>query len=345
MGYFKKKLLLVLLLFLFISFCVSGLNKVYATQNPYDTYDTEWLLIQNFEESESTFMSWCDQYLQNNGGIDNTTDTNISRINDIFAYVRAGNFLYFDRNSNGTVYCWLIPKDLVVSSWDTSTWTSPYTNISYTISGKGLNNVTIYYLNNGNINVGTFSGWFMAKSGFKKLDFATIFMVNKYLPSSSGTGSSIDVNINGWNNMLVMLNQVKEEQENTTDEVKKLNNFMSSEDVDQDAYNFPTTNNTSDPSSSGFNGIFTQMYNAVTNWNSSGIVFPIPFSQGQTIIVPGDLTENIVEDWVVIKPLLSLVWYFLVSLYIVKDIQKYVDNMKTGEILSKSDTNIKSDML
>lgn len=127
--------------------------------------------------------------------------------------------------------------------------------------------------------------------------------------------------------------------------LKKLNEFMNNQNVDNSSYDMPTQNSTSDVSSGGFNNIFTQLYNAIDNWDTNGIVFPIPWSNGQNIVVPSDLTENIVANWVVLKPLFSLVWYFLVSLFIVKDVQKYVDNMKSGEILTKSDTNIKSDIL
>lgn len=351
MGYFKKKYLVVLLLLLFIISFASFSNSVYGA-TVVESYDTEKLLLDNYEQSETTFIGWCDQYLQNNGGIDNTQDTTVGYISDIIYWVRSGNFLYFDKNQSGAVYCWLIPQTLSITSWDSGTWYSPNTNYNYTISGKTLNNVQIYYITTSGMNYGTFSGWFMAKPGYKKLDTITVNFVNKYL--SDDYVPTQDVSVVGWNNLIVGINNLNnsiqentEQQEETTNEVKKLNDFMSSEDVDEDAYDMPTDNPTQDITDSGFNGIFTKLYNKINNWSGDGIdgiSYPIPFTN-QRIFVRADMTENIVNNWGQLKNLLNLVWYVLVSLYVVKDVQKYIDGLKTGEILSKSDTNIKTEML
>lgn len=43
--------------------------------------------------------------------------------------------------------------------------------------------------------------------------------------------------------------------------------------------------------------------------------------------------------------LIPLVWYFLVGLYILKDMAKIIQDIKSGDIMTKTDTNIKTDML
>lgn len=46
-----------------------------------------------------------------------------------------------------------------------------------------------------------------------------------------------------------------------------------------------------------------------------------------------------------IKNLASVVWYFLISLFIVKDIAKRINKIKSGNIDDVCDSNIKEDIL
>ena len=46
-----------------------------------------------------------------------------------------------------------------------------------------------------------------------------------------------------------------------------------------------------------------------------------------------------------IKNLASVVWYFIISLFIVKDIAKRINKIKSGNIDDVCDSNIKEDIL
>ena len=369
-GYFKKKLLVVLLLFLFISSYVGGLNKSYATAS--ETYDTEQLIIDAYEQAESTWIVWATQYIENNGGIDNDSDNTIAAIKEVLESVRAGYNIYFDRTNNSNnssafdgsinVYLYYFGSNTTINWTQNGQWTSYSTGYTYSnVVNSGISGGALFKLTNDltfskrfSSFPSTYGGYFIPRAVFIKYDNILNNMVNKYIPSSYGTGESINANIVGWNNLIIGINNLNqsmqentEQQKETTDEVKKLNDFMKSDDVEENSYDMPTDNPTQDITDSGFNGIFTKLYNKINNWSGDGvegISYPIPFTN-QRIYVRADLTENIVNNWGQLKTLLNLVWYVLVSLYVVKDIQKYIDGLKTGEILTKSDTNIKSEML
>lgn len=132
------------------------------------------------------------------------------------------------------------------------------------------------------------------------------------------------------------------------EEQKETNDFMKSEDTSgvDTSYSNPGSG-TSDSTESAFNGIFTRFYNAMTsNGYGTNITVPIPFTRKQ-ITIPSNLTRNILAQYMgaLFNDLIPLVWYFLVGLYILKDMAKIIQDIKSGDIMTKTDTNIKTDML
>lgn len=353
MGYFKKKLSVVLLLSLLFIFLVSflSINSFALTE----VSDVELAIINDYEQNETTLLAWAIDYIDNNGGIDNSDNSNISNLNDFFNEVRAGRYVYFQRFGNtGRIICWCYDGH-IINSWGSSTYTSWSGGITYNTIGTNLSGMSWYQLtydNNGNpsfthpYNSDPY-GYFIPQPVYMKKDLLLVNTVAKYLPPSYGVGTSQDVTVVGWENLLTAIQWGNSTSEETKEELKKMNSFLNSNDVDNSSFDMPGANDnpTQDITDSGFNNIFDTIYNTINNWTSVGIVFPIPFTNGKNITVPPDLTENIVSNWGLLTDLFSLVWYFGVSLYIVKDLQKYIDGLKTGEILTKSDTNIKSEML
>lgn len=141
---------------------------------------------------------------------------------------------------------------------------------------------------------------------------------------------------------------MSEKMDEMIEEQKETNDFMKDEDTSGVNTDFSNpSGSTSDSTASAFDGIFMRFYNSMTS-NSSGVAIdvPIPFTN-KNISIPSNLTRNILSQYMgqLFNDLLPLVWYFLVGLYILKDMAKIIQDIKSGDIMTKTDTNIKTDML
>ena len=57
------------------------------------------------------------------------------------------------------------------------------------------------------------------------------------------------------------------------------------------------------------------------------------------------LTLNMLNNYPVILNFLQTFYLFIISYYIVNDIRKNIEKIKSGDIMTHTDTNIKADML
>lgn len=148
--------------------------------------------------------------------------------------------------------------------------------------------------------------------------------------------------INELNNTIINQTTIIQQQTNT---INDMSNFMQNDNYSTNTItdNMPNSNEYQDITESGFDNIFTTLRNTFTSDNYQDVVFTIPFTNGKTITLPSNLTENIVPE--TIKTLIQMVYWFIIARFIVKDIAKYIENAKSGDIFSTSDTNIKTDML
>lgn len=155
--------------------------------------------------------------------------------------------------------------------------------------------------------------------------------------------------------IIEIMAQIEQDLENGNDKLDALisatnetNNFLKDESDSGVDYSVPSSSAT-DTTESAFDGIFMRFYNAMTS-NSSvqAIWFSIPFTS-EHFVLRSDLTSNIVNSFPgsagSLKTLLNSVWYFLVGLYILKDIAQIVQDIKGGDIMTKQDENIKTTML
>lgn len=343
MGSYKKKLFIVLLLISLIGFFVC--SSSFATmQDVQYSVDQPTLLKEQQEYLASAFIKKLNI-------INDTTFTNNFKTwceNDsywpMFSYSVYNNVGYF------TVH--FLPITIRYETLDTYTidtddaYFEDY-YFSYPVSG--------FQVNPSDFNSSSVKRFTLQVQGSSHTELW--YTGGLFIPSSIILYNNKTINnyINGiepsQSSIAMIINAIQEntdEQEQQTEEMKKLNNFMSSEDVDEDAYDMPTDNPTTDITESGVNGIFTMFYDKINNWESENITIRIPFAN-KIFIIPSDLTENIVNSYLpnttTFGRLFGLIWYYLLGVYIVKDIQKYIDGLQTGEILTKSDTNIKTEML
>lgn len=144
------------------------------------------------------------------------------------------------------------------------------------------------------------------------------------------------------NDLYVMLQNINEN-------IKKTNDFLNDKNVDNSSMSIPS-DTSSDSTEDGFNQIFDKVYTAFTDsnlGNGSSLKFTIPY-----INYPVEIPSGINSLYLKIKhpefrPLISLfemLWWFGISYYIVKDVNKYIDDIKNGNI-NTTDTNIKTEML
>lgn len=122
---------------------------------------------------------------------------------------------------------------------------------------------------------------------------------------------------------------------------QQYNDFTNTTMTDSDI-ELPTDNN-QDITSSGFDSIFTSMYNVFTTDEAPDIVLPIPYANENIIISPSAISSMIGNN--VIVSFIQAWYWFIVSYYIYKDVQKVIEKIKDGSIATSSDTNIKTEML
>lgn len=148
--------------------------------------------------------------------------------------------------------------------------------------------------------------------------------------------------INNLNNTINNQTTIIQEQTNT---INDMSNFMQDDSYSSDSItdNMPNNDEFQDVTENGFDNIFTTLKNAFTSDNYQDVVFTVPFSNGQTITLPSNLTENIIPT--AIKTLIQMVYWYFIARFIVKDIANYIEKAKSGDIFTSSDTNIKTDML
>lgn len=133
--------------------------------------------------------------------------------------------------------------------------------------------------------------------------------------------------------------------EEQNDLIEEQNDFMQQ---DPNAEDFSPSDlpsdNTTDITQNGINNIFTMFYNTFTRAanNEDYIEVPIPFTS-KKIYIAYNYTSNFVPS--TIKSLINMFWYYVVSVFIVKDILNKIQKIKSGDMEHMQDTNIKGDLL
>lgn len=345
MGSYKKKLFIVLLLFSLIScFACSSVNA--GMSDVTYTVDTPTLLKEQQEFLANAFIR------------KSLIISDVEFNNTFKSYL--GNNFYFPLfkyqvfNNVGYLTCYFIPVSIryeTLDNYNTDIEDAYFEDNSFIYPVSGFS------IAPSNVNVSSFKRFTILVSGSTHASTditSTIFIPSVLIYYDNQTCNNYINGINPttspWAMLFSAINENTEATEDTTQAVNNLRNDFNAEESDDD-YDFPTDNPTTDPTSSGIDNIFNMFYMRINSWNALGINVPIPFT-GKSFSISPDITENIINGWTpttqiatVFKSLLSGVWYYLLGRYIVKDVQHYVDGLQTGDILTKSDTNIKTEML
>lgn len=130
-------------------------------------------------------------------------------------------------------------------------------------------------------------------------------------------------------------------QQSTTD----INNNINNNDVsDVDTSGITNADTTVDITQDGFNSIFNTLQTYFTSNNGGSLTLTIPFVNKSFTISKSSVYGNF-KQLSTIENLASLVWYFVISLYIVKQVQKMINKIKSGNLEDVVDNNIKADIL
>lgn len=153
---------------------------------------------------------------------------------------------------------------------------------------------------------------------------------------NNSSGDETDSIVNAINEQTNAIN----EQTNTIQETQ---DYLKNDTVEDSSINIIEDNN-EDITASGFDSIFTTIYNRFTNYSTIPIVFPIPFTEKSIYLSPQYLKVMLGENSWILK-ILNTFWYFVVGYFIVKDIERIIEKVKSGDIATSCETNIKTDML
>ena len=170
-----------------------------------------------------------------------------------------------------------------------------------------------------------------------------------YEPSfTNANGKTTGTIENGVINATTDYSAVTNSMQETTNAVKDgttaIQNTLTDNDTNNISNNDLVTDNTQDITSDGFTNIFSTLYNVFTSDNSKDIVIPVPFTNKSFTISKASLFGEFNQlSW--LENLSSVFWYFIISLFIVKDISKRFNKIKTGDIENVVNSNVKEDLL
>lgn len=152
------------------------------------------------------------------------------------------------------------------------------------------------------------------------------------------------------NNMKIdITREYSEQSEQTRNQIQQsttdINNNINNNDVsDVDTSGITNADTTVDITQDGFNSIFNTLQTYFTSNNGGSLTITLPFVN-KTITISKATVFGSFKQLSTIENFASLVWYFVISLYIVKSIQKMINKIKGGNLEDVVDNNVKADIL
>lgn len=152
------------------------------------------------------------------------------------------------------------------------------------------------------------------------------------------------------NNMKIdITREYAEQSEQTRNQIRQsttdINNNINNNDVsDVDTSGITNADTTVDITQDGFNSIFNTLQTYFTSNNGGSLTLTIPFVNKSITISKSSVYGNF-KQLSTIENLASLAWYFVISLYIVKQVQNMINKIKSGNLEDVVDNNIKADIL
>lgn len=145
--------------------------------------------------------------------------------------------------------------------------------------------------------------------------------------------------------MIQQQEEINNNLEQVSSNIEDVNDTLTDDTVESSASDLPSTD-VQDPSEAGIANIFQSIYNAFCTGEAQDIVFPIPFTDKNITLSPyyvRDMLNNNGAGWV--YALIQAFWGYLIGRFVVSDISKKIDKVKSGNIENIENSNIKEEML
>lgn len=184
-------------------------------------------------------------------------------------------------------------------------------------------------------------------AGFPQLfkDFGLINNTKDYTNSISNVKSAIDKT----NTIMGQVNNnIKNESKKIQDSIKNstdsINKTITDSNVDDVPISDLPTDDTKDITQDGFNNLFNTIENLFTTGKSVDVVIKIPFTD-KSFTINADTVYGDTSKLGAVKSFIQAWYYFFISLFIVKDINKKINKIKSGNIENVQSDDIKADIL
>ena len=163
-------------------------------------------------------------------------------------------------------------------------------------------------------------------------------LINMQNNLSSQIAQSTTIN----NSINTQGNNIKNSIDKSTTDIN--NNLNNNDTSEIDTSGITDADTTTDITLDGFNSIFSTLQSYFTSGSGGSMVLTIPFVN-KTITISKATVYGNFKQLSTIENLASLFWYFVISLYIVKSIQKMISKIKGGNLEDVVDNNVKADIL
>ena len=339
-----KKILFLFLIFVFL-FCTfsfgtevnnnptSGGGSSTAHQN-----DNEIMTLMSIQECVQNRFIF--NLLSRKGSTG--TQQLVDRIFNLFPKLGArGRFLYIQENKSGNEYNYLVYIGLYdqlqrtcVNTYSIGNQAFPNTSVlrgNYYLVG-GITPDYCYVINDDN------------QTAPLTVSFGESLVISpSFMDLFVQYGNINDTNSTAISNTITnQANITREEIKNSTD---KINDNLNNNDVSNvDTSGITNSDTTVDITQDGFNSIFNTLQTYFTSNNGGSLTITLPFVNKTITISKGTVFGNF-KQLSTIENFASLAWYFVISLYIVKSIQRMINKIKGGNLEDVVDNNVKADIL
>lgn len=167
------------------------------------------------------------------------------------------------------------------------------------------------------------------------------YIILRGLQNTVYTIESVEGSV-GFDGVQDSINQGNQLQQEQNQLQQEQNDFLRDDNVGVDSSTLPS-DTTENITSDGFNSIFQQLYTTFTSSAAQDVVITIPFTNKSFTINANSVYGG--ANLGFIKTIIEAFWYFVISYFIVQDIGKKINKIKSGDIEHVQETNIKEDIL
>lgn len=165
-------------------------------------------------------------------------------------------------------------------------------------------------------------------------DAEILSKLQELINRSNSSNTEIKDAIQEGNQLQQEQNQIQQEQ----------NDLIKDDNVNTDGLRF-AQDDTTNPTTDGFNSLFNTVYNAFCTTSSEPLTISLPYIDKSFTIQPNLVSNGMQKAGLgVVVTLINSFYYYSVCLYIYKDISHIIDNLKSGNITSDCG-NVKTEVL